>query len=58
MLRLSTILAKKEIDLDEGYSHLHPFPPQTKKSHKIPPQKKGKKKKKRKEQACERMIGR
>jgi hypothetical protein len=48
MLRLSTILAKKEIDLDEGYSHLHPFPPQTKKSHKIPPQKKGKKKKKRK----------
>jgi hypothetical protein len=53
MLRLSRILAKKGIDLDEGYSHLHPCPPQTKKK-KAPK----KTQKRRKEQACERIIGR
>lgn len=31
MLRLFRILAKKGIDLDEGYCHRHPCPPQTKK---------------------------
>jgi hypothetical protein len=50
-LRLSRILAKKGIDLDEGYSHLHPCPPQTKKiarKDRPPPKKKKKEKRKKK----------
>jgi len=47
VLSLSRILAKKGIDLDEGYSHLHPSHPKPKKSQKKTKKKEKRKKKKR-----------